>query len=258
MRKFMIGLALLLSACAPSQAQIETATAETEAAKPTATFQPTATVAPMATPEARNTLAATRTPQPTKTLLPPSETPEPITYTGTGDSIVAIERGSDSAILRVSGNADKNLFVIRGYDKNGQATSLHIATKDVYVGTKFLGATELTDRVEIEAVGDWMLEVLPIESARTLAAPGVVEGAGDDVIVLCCNTLNWAEISADASSSQFASNYFAVEIIYQPGGSELLVSEVAPFSDTLILKAVNMAVMEITAPSTWLIEIGAQ
>lgn len=66
MRFLLISVALLLSACAPSARQVETAIAQTQAAAPTATTEPSATARPSATLTATVVPTATQ-PSPTAT-----------------------------------------------------------------------------------------------------------------------------------------------------------------------------------------------
>ncbi len=60
-------VALILAACTPSEAVIQTAIAETEASKPTSTMIPTETVIPTVTSTLTKTSTPTRTATPTKT-----------------------------------------------------------------------------------------------------------------------------------------------------------------------------------------------
>ena len=71
---------LLSSACQPSEQAMQTASAQTEAAKPTSTKTATATQTPTPTetPTPTNTATSTETPTPTETLTPTiTPTPEP-------------------------------------------------------------------------------------------------------------------------------------------------------------------------------------
>jgi len=69
----VIVFGVILSSCSTSESAIQTAIAQTEAAKPTEPPKPTETE----TPEPTNTPTSTQTPSPTSTLTP-TDTPEPL------------------------------------------------------------------------------------------------------------------------------------------------------------------------------------
>ncbi len=94
---FVVFLALLLVGCGTSENAVQTAFAETEAAKPTETHTPVPTNTPTMTPSPTNTLTPTEQPTKTPTIKPsqtPSETPTPEpTITPTPDNMVLVPEG---------------------------------------------------------------------------------------------------------------------------------------------------------------------
>ena len=250
----IILLATLLAGCgqsaAVSQNAIQTAIAQTRVAEPTQaptlTLNPTPTVIPSAT----NTPVPTSTPQPTKTptLMPTATaTPKPIKLSGTGDSVVDIDKGDWAAIVKIKYSGGGN-FAIWTYGKTGEKYDLIVNTVGVYSGTRpidFLN-NQRTARFEITASGKWEIEVLPSTQARSIKVPGLIEGNGDDVILLI------GEPDLGKVDASKATRNFAIWA-YSTTGRDLPVNKIAPYSGTIILK--NAVFLDVKATGPWSIEI---
>ena len=174
-------LLLLLILALPALACGEaTPTKRPEGAEVTATTPEEAQVA-VEGPTPTDTSVPTATP-----TVAPTPTPEPIAITGTGDAVVDIQREHSPAIVRITGNAEGRHFAVKSYDRENNPLDLLVNTAEPYEGIRPLDLkeTEHTTRLEIKAVGDWTIKILPVSTARRLTVPGFLDGKGDDVILL--------------------------------------------------------------------------
>ena len=213
---------------------------------PTATPQPTNTPGPTDTPRPTNTPLPTNTPRPTNTPTPP---PEPILLTGSGDTVVDVDRGNYAAIAHITGNAAANHFAVVNYGSDGDQIDLLVNTTEPYDGIKPLDfrESEHTTRLEVTATGDWTIEILPLIEARGFLVPGRIEGVGDDVVILTDGTPDIATITGNAAASHFA-------VIGYGTTADLLVNTTEPYEGTVILDP-DTAVLEITGVGPWSIEV---
>jgi len=224
----------------------------TETPRPTNT--PTDTPLPTNTPEPTDTAKATETPRPTNTPKPtstPTPTPEPIIITGSGDSIVDIDKEDEPALIHIVGNSAGRHFAVTNYGIGGEKIDLLVNTTNPYDGIRPLDFSkdELTGRLEIKATGEWTIEVLPLTSAHTLSVPGAFEGVGDDVLILTGGTPDLATIIGNATSRHFA-------VISYGKRRDLLVNTTDPYDGTVILDR-DTVILEITAEGSWSISVTA-
>lgn len=224
---------------------IQTAAAETVIAGVTEN-------APTDTPVPTDRPAPTDTPAPTETPLPPTTTPEPIIFTGTGDSIVDFVNPFQLAIVHITGNGQSHHFAVKNYNSNGETIDLLVNTTDPYDGIRPLDFRndEHTARFEVNATGEWKIEVLPISSARVMAVPGIIEGQGDEVILLKGAKPDLAKIKGNSESRHFAVHAYG-------NFSDLLVNTTDPYDGTVIVNE-DVVVLEITATGIWSIELTAR
>jgi hypothetical protein len=219
-------------------------------APPIPTYNPLPTNTP--TPTDTPIPAPTDTPAPTNTPLPPTATPAPIVLTGNGDSIVDFDNPYETAIVHIIGNASSRFFAVKNYGSDGNLMDLLVNTADPYDGVRPLdfGNGEHTTRFEVNASGEWRIEVLPITSARVLTVPGIIEGKGDDVIILKGATPDLAKIKGNGESRFFAVKSYGKH-------SDLLVNTTDPYEGTAIVSG-DTVVLEIQAEGSWSIEIIAK
>lgn len=248
---FVFFLALVVSACGPSQEQIQATVqasiAETQAALPTVTNTPL----PTNTPEPTETPSPTNTPQPTATATP-AETP--ITLSGNGDAVVDIKKWNGAAIVHITHNGAGH-FSVNNYSSDNERIDLLANTIGNYDGTVPLDFLddEDTARFEVKADGQWELHVLPFTEMRKENIPGTFEGAGDDVIFIFGSGIP-DTLTVDASQT---SGHFAIWGWGQ--GRDLLVNELAPYTGTVLVPAKlpsdGVLVLAITAIGKWSIDV---
>lgn len=194
------------------------------------------------------------TSQPTETQISPTGTPviEPLIISGSGDSVVDIDKPVGLAIAHITGNQESRFFSVKNYDINGNGLDLLVNTTDVYDGVRPLDfdSDEHTTRFEITSSGDWKIEVLSISSSRIVQVPGIVEGFGDEVIILEGEDPDLAIIRGNNES-----RYFGV-ISYSINGSylDLHVNTTDPYEGTVILDS-DTKIFEIKSSGKWEIEI---
>lgn len=152
----------------------------TQSPAPTDTSQPTRTVAPTRTPRPSNT------PNPTSTRTAVPTEPEPVILTGNGDAVVDVDNPFRLARVHIVGNAGGRFFSVDNYGDGSVKYGSLVLTTDPYDGYRPLdfGNDEHTVRFQVQAHGDWTIEILPILSARVLTVPGEFSGMGDDVFLL--------------------------------------------------------------------------
>ena len=224
----------------------------TQASAPTETRAPIEAVVTIAP---TNTSAPTDTPEPTETPLPtPTSTPvpEPISLTGSGDSVLDFQKWDGPAIIKVVHNGGGN-FVIWNDDANGEHMDLLVNTVGQYQGTLPLDFMEgeFTARFEVTAGGPWEIHVLPLDSVRREEIPGTFTGTGDDVIVLTGSALPDL-LKADASTAR--GNF----VIFTYGDNrDLVINEIAPSTGTVTVGR-DTILLAITADGAWSIEVTAR
>jgi len=197
---------------------------------------------------------------PTETIPPPTEIPttqpatlsEPIVITGNGDRVVDVQKGIEPAIIQITGNAGGRYFGVTNYGSDNQQIDLLVNTTDVYDGFRPLDFydDDHTTRLQIEAVGDWKIEILPLLAARVLSVPGNIQGSGDDVFLLTGANPDLANITGNSGG-----RYFGV-FSYGLSGGDLLVNTTDPYDGTVIVDRDSL-VIEVQAIGTWSIDISA-
>ena len=198
---------------------------------------------------ATNTSLPTNTPLPTDTLLPPSQTPEPITVSGTGDMIVDAENPYNVAIVHILGNSCGRFFAVTNYDNNGQKIDLLVNTTDPYDGIRPIDfhQDKHTTRFEINSSCEWQISILPLISVRSLTVPGTISGSEDDVIALLGGTPDLATVKGNSGSRFFA-------VVGYGSSADLLVNTTDPYEGTVMLSS-DTIILEIQSVGEWSIEV---
>lgn len=229
------------------------ATEPTDTSVPTDTPVPTETPIPTDTPVPTETPTPepTNTPRPTDTPVPPTPTPEPIVLSGSGDSVVNVEKGTDPALAQITYNGGSN-FIVENYGADGEQIELLVNTIGSYEGTRPLDfmANETTTRFQIKASGPWEIRIVPLAEGRRMDVPGSAQGTGDDVLLLVGETPDLLQADASNATSNFI-------VLGYDGGRDLLVNEIAPYSGTVMLNPQTI-VLEIVATGPWTIEVTGQ
>lgn len=243
-----ICLTIIVAIFPPDEEDLNTAssadTTEISASNPESEEQTITRLPPTLTP------LPTDTPEPTATIKP-TDSPEPIVLTGSGDSVVNVEKGDYPAIVHITGNSGSRYFGVTSYNSAGEQIDLIVNTTDPYDGVRAIDFLEgdHTVRFQIEAVGEWRIEVLDFLEARILTIPGTISGNGDDVILLD----GIPDLATIAGNTE--SRYFGV-IGWGTGGRDLLINETDPYSGTVIVSR-DVVFLEIFAEGEWTIEISS-
>lgn len=192
-------------------------------------------------------LPPTRTPLPTVTSTP---LPQPIILTGTGDSIVDIDKWSSVALLKVTYTGGSN-FVVRNYGAGNDVIDLLVNTIGAYSGSQLIDIydNDQTVRFEVKASGPWEIQVLPIIHLRKETMPGTITGIGDDVVLLQ-GTGTPDMLRADASQS--TSNFIVYALTNF--NFELVFNEIAPYTGTVLIDGTTN-LLQIKAEGPWSIEV---
>ncbi len=174
---------------------------------------------------------------------------EPIIFSGSGDSIVNIEKENIAMAVHIKGNSSSRHFAIKSYDINGEYIELLVNTTDPYDGICPLDfmSGEWTTRFEVTASGSWSIELVPLTSLRVLTIPGTIEGNGDEVFMLNGGTPDTAKIIGNSSSSHFAVKSYGDD-------RDLLVNTTEPYDGEVLLDS-SAVIIEVISESSWSIEI---
>ena len=176
----------------------------------------------------------------------PAKVLEPIVYTGSGDDVIEIASIEDGYVFHITGNAGGNYFGVSGYDKDGNDTALLANETEPYDGVT-LDDTLSTVMLEIQAVGDWTIELLPIVSLPEYTAGDTITGTGN-TIFRTKNAGKIAEIKGNAGG-----NYFGV-VAYGAYSTDLLANEVDPYEGKSMIKC-DPFLFEVTAVGEWSITL---
>ena len=172
----------------------------------------------------------------------PQPIPEAISYSGTGDDVIIIEKPEEGpVVLYVKANSEGRHFSITGYDDNDNRTNLFVNTTDPYEGIT-LDASGTTALLEISGQGAWEIESRSMRSLRVLDAPGTIEGSGDDLVQVAGNS-SLAAIKGNAEGRHFSVKG------YNPSPS-LMVNTTDSYEGTVRV-AKDTFLLEITAVGDW-------
>lgn len=187
----------------------------------------------------------TSTPEPT-TEPEPVIIPNPVIYTGSGDDVIEITPPDGAYVFHISGNSEGHHFAVKSYDANGKYLTLLVNTTEPYEG-KTLEPSLSTSLLEISAVGDWTIELLPTYYLQEYTSGDTIQGSGDDIF-LTSNIGKTAQISGNSDS-----HHFAVKA-YGPSSNDLLVNTTDPYEGKVLIKC-NPFLFVVTSESTWTITL---
>lgn len=176
---------------------------------------------------------------------------DPIRLTGRGDDVVRLDKPDVPAIITLTHNGSSN-FVVTNYDGGGNRIDLLVNEIGTYNGTRPLDfdAAELTERLEIQADGNWTVVVEPITAATSVRVPtSNTSGQGDSVLILSGGSPDTADISHSGESNFVVQAYGS--------SSRLLVNEIGAYSGTVIVPR-DTLVLEIVADGRWQLAITGQ
>ncbi len=246
MRKFTILfliIAFLMLACQLSERAIQTAPAPTHAA---ISASPSINTPDNSAPTIPFT--PTITPTPTNPSLP-----EPLTFTGTGNSIIDVSAKWDGpAVLHIVAPAEYDVFVVNGYDDAGEMRLLTYSgyAYDGRVPIEFGERDMHVVKLEIIASGEWTITILPFSEKYidTIEVPGIFEGHEENVILVKGNA---STITAKCNRNVD----FYVESYSSSEGWDAPIFEISgPYEGTAALP-INTYMLEITGKCDWSIEL---
>ena len=186
---------------------------------------------------------------------PTATVPTPNVYTGSGDSILDIEKPDDEVLIYVRGNSASRHFGVTGYGADGECTGLFVHTSlrpqpDPYEGVRpldFMQGQETT-RLEIDASGRWQIEIRSLRSARTVEAGDIIKGDGDDVFLIK-GSPDAAVIEGNAAGRNFAVTAYGTS-------ADILVNTVDPYVGVVMMPP-DSSVVEVTTIGPWEVRLHA-
>ena len=231
---------MLLTGCASAPAAMPTLT-------PEATVEPTEAHTPTQTQAQINTPIPTLPPVPTQAPTPtPASVPDPVVYTGSGDDVIDVTPPDGIWVLRATGNAAGRHSSIKGYDSNGEHQELFVNTTEPYSGITVAPLADVA-MLEINAHGDWTVELVSILEMPIIHGGETITGTGDSVF-LTNKAGTTATISGNAESRHFAVISYGLETI------DLLVNTTDEYSGAVMLKSAPVF-MSVTAVGDWSIKL---
>ena len=194
-----------------------------------------------------NTPIPTLPPVPTQAPTPtPASVPDPVVYTGSGDDVIDVTPPDGIWVLCATGNAAGRHFSIKGYDSNGEHQELFVNTTEPYSGITVAPLADVA-MLEINAHGDWTVELVSILEMPIIHGGETITGTGDSVF-LTNKSGTTATISGNAESRHFAVISYGLETI------DLLVNTTDEYSGTVMLKSAPVF-MSVTAVGDWSIKL---
>lgn len=172
----------------------------------------------------------------------PYTIPESVTYSGSGDDVVTLEPFENVFVFHIIGNQEEHHFSVNGYDSNSESTGLLVNTTEAYEGTT-IDPSQETVMLEVNAEGDWSIEVQSIFGTETISSGETVSGSGDSVILVSSHG-NTAKISGNADKRHFAVKSYGTE------RDKLLVNTTDEYDGTVMLIG-EPIILEIKAVGNW-------
>lgn len=225
-----------------------TATAQlTEAARArTPTAEISQTTAASETPSPMPTSTPTLTPTITATATPLRE---PIPKSGRGDLVFYPQKWIGPAIVHIT-YGGKGPFVAWTQNDNAEREDLLANSSGPYEGNSLIDylGNQRTLRFEVRTSDSWQIEVLPLSMAKHLAIPGIVQGNGDDVVVLQGPyAADLLSVDANPATGRFVVWGFGAK-------REAAIDAVAPYTGTVSLPR-DTTILAIKAVGPWRLEI---
>lgn len=176
----------------------------------------------------------------------PEVIPEPVVYSGSGDSVLEIDPPEGPYFFHITGNSGAHHFSVKAYDSADEYLELLVNTTEPYEGITMDG-TLTTSLLEISSEDDWAIELLPAAYIPSYTSGDTVTGSGDTVFYVS-DIGKTADISGNSDAHHFSvraiSNY----------GYDLLVNETEPYSGKVKLDA-DTFLFVVTAESDWAITL---
>ena len=252
---------ILVAGCAPSAGAVQTAIAQTQsgATEKQVAVQSDTVVAPTTTPRPTSTSQPTTKPKPTKTPKPKNTSvptappdPDPVTLTGKGDRIVDFDNPFDYAMVHITHKGTSN-FIVHNYDADGNMIDGLVNEIGNYDGVLPLDFNKgaHTSRFEVQADGEWFIEISSLSNTHHFDVPGKFDGKGDDVIALVGIASNPPDIATFIHSGK---SNFIVHGFSDGSGEYGLVNEIGNYEGQSILERDTFLII-IKADGAWSVDV---
>ena len=190
----------------------------------------------------------------------PTPEPEPIILSGSGDSILDVDKPAAPMLVSIKGNSCSRYFGVTAFNEDNEEINLLVSTTDPYEGSRPLDFFDfqLTKRIQVESSCEWEISVLSLSATRTLTVPGSISGTGDEIFLLDGGTPDLVHVVGNSVGNS-EGRYFSVFGVF--GYSDfpdlvvnLVVHTTDPYDGTGILNVDTVAI-EVQAVGEWTIEI---
>lgn len=174
-------------------------------------------------------------------------------YSGTGDDVVEISKPDEGlpALLVINGNREGRHFAVIARDNSGSRIGALVNTTEPYRGIVPVDLPPRTETtlLEINASGNWSVDVYSIGVAQKSDVPSTFEGEGDNVLWVEGDPTR-ARIEGNTSSRHFS------VIAYDGSGNRLgaKVNTTDPYSGTVIIPNETL-LLQISAVGGWSVEL---
>ena len=173
---------------------------------------------------------------------------EPLVFSGDGDDVVLVDELPNVFALAVTGKEDR-FFAVSALDNNGERIDSVVITSGPYEGTSIYWEDQSPSAFQIEAVGDWSIEMFPIESLPEKPNDLDISGSGDSAYRLGgLDGLVTLDITGNAED-----RFFAVRAYDRDSSWDTLVIASEPYEGTVRISP-SAVILEIEAVGQWEIE----
>lgn len=196
----------------------------------------------------------TESPDPTAAPVPteapePTPEPDPIILTGSGDSILDVDKPDSPMLVSIKGNSCSRYFGVTALDENNEPLDLLVNVTDPYEGSGPLDFFDfqLTKRLQVESNCEWEISILSLGAARVLTVPGSISGTGDELFLLDGETPDLVHVVGNSEGRYFG-------VFGYSDFPDLVVNTTDPYDGTGIL-SVDTVAIEVESIGEWTIEI---
>ena len=187
--------------------------------------------------------------------IEPTSVPPSIVKTGSGNSIVSIEKWDGPALIHIKGTPSPNSFISVTND-DGLFLALSF---DEYDGVKVLDffPGHNTKTLDIKAGGEWSIEIYPLQGdfteERILDVPGKYQGNDDDVLFIEEGRYQIVFEGNSASTNFYITTHGEFGESYLMN-QDLIVNVTEPYKGTIDIPE-WVRILVINAVGPWTVEI---
>jgi hypothetical protein len=169
---------------------------------------------------------------------------DPQHYEGSGDSEITLPTDVGAALARIAVR-DLERFTVESVGADGRPLETLVDTDHAYIGTRPLNfeSGPAADRLRVASDGVWTIDVVDVDEAPRLVAPGHYDGTGDQILFVGGDPTH-ATFRSTATTGRFVVDGYG--IFKAP-----LVDEATPYRGTVVLPREAKYVLEIRADGAW-------